>query len=478
MLFAEILKKVEENKKIFEECIASYGDEYAFTFEQVKAAIFDKYLQNPDACAKIEMIQSMAEDRMERGEPMNDIINMDQISKKNKGEVFTPTKLVDDMLDKLPVEVWSNKNYKWIDIAVGSGVFMWHGVIPRLMKGLSNVIPDEKERKMHIASMIYGVDIQITNVGICRPYIIKMLGIETKDIIIDHFALHDSLTFDYWGGIKFDVVVGNPPYQDEAKGKGKLGSFPLWIKFVRKSFDLLVKNGYLVYVHPSLWRQEGNDKCLVLRERNMIHLDIHGIKDGMQMFDATTRYDWYVCQNREYNGKTTVRGEDGEVVTLDIREWSFIPNMKFDVIRGLLAKDGEDKVEVLHSHSKYETRKDHMSKEKTGDFAYPCVYYIPKDKNPSFFYSNSDKGWFSVPKIIFCSGVYKSVDVINDKNGEYAMTQFCFGVVDDKKNLDSIKEAVRSQKFIDVVEAFCISKTEINKNIISLFRKDFWKDFI
>jgi hypothetical protein len=278
--------------------------------------------------------------------------------------------------------------------------------------------------------------------------------------------------------LKFDVVVGNPPYQDNSGHTGK--GHALWINFIRKAFDILKDGGYLVYVHPSLWRQEGDSEGISseMKKRNILHLDIHGIKDGISTFGATTRYDWYVMRNEPSPGKTVVRGEDGEVVIIDLREWSFVPNMKFDIIKNLIAKDGEERVTILHSRSKYGTDKKNMAREPTAEFKYPCVYYIPKNKEPSFRYSNIDSGWFSIPKVIFCSGVYKSVDVIADKDGQYAMTEFCFGMAEDAKNIDNIKKAVRSEKFISVVESFCISKTEINRKVVRLFRKDFWKDFI
>lgn len=152
--------------------------------------------------------------------------------------------------------------------------------------------------------------------------------------------------------------------------------------------------------------------------------------------------------------------------------------MMFDEVDKLIAKDGEEKIKVLYSRSMYGTDKKWMSKEQVGDFQYPCVYYIPLDKDPSLFYCNEKKDWFGVPKAIFCSGVYKSVDIVADVEGKYGMTQFCFGVVDTPENVVKIKEACRTPKFINLVNAFCISKTEINKNILRLFRKDFWKDFV
>ena len=42
-----------------------------------------------------------------------------EVEKKQFGEVFTPMILVNEMLDKLPEEVWLNKDLRWFDPANG-----------------------------------------------------------------------------------------------------------------------------------------------------------------------------------------------------------------------------------------------------------------------------------------------------------------------------------------------------------------------
>lgn len=49
--------------------------------------------------------------------------------KKMFGEVFTSLELVEEMLDKLPVEVWSNPNLKFLDPA--NGIEFWNLIYKR-----------------------------------------------------------------------------------------------------------------------------------------------------------------------------------------------------------------------------------------------------------------------------------------------------------------------------------------------------------
>jgi type I restriction-modification system DNA methylase subunit len=61
-----------------------------------------------------------------------------------------------------------------------------------------------------------------------------------------NIANEDALAFDYWG-MKFDVIAGNPPYN-----QGGGGTQSLYHKFIEKiTWSFSKENGYLVYVKSS-----------------------------------------------------------------------------------------------------------------------------------------------------------------------------------------------------------------------------------
>ena len=79
------------------------------------------------------------------------------------GEVFTPIHLIDEILDALPHNVWSDPKLKWLDPAAGVGNF---GLLIyyRLMNGLKSKIPDFKKRGKHILeNMLYQVELNPQN---------------------------------------------------------------------------------------------------------------------------------------------------------------------------------------------------------------------------------------------------------------------------------------------------------------------------
>ena len=74
-------------------------------------------------------------------------------------EVFTPPTVVNDILDLLPIKLWSNPKITFLDPVSKSGVFL-REITKRLDKGLENVIPDKQERINHILkNQVFGIAI-------------------------------------------------------------------------------------------------------------------------------------------------------------------------------------------------------------------------------------------------------------------------------------------------------------------------------
>ena len=99
-------------------------------------------------------LQSLIDKPKELLELINECLKPKDIEKKKFGEVFTPMHLVNEMLDKLPKDVWKNKKLKWFDPAVGMGNFPI-AVYLRLMKGLKNKISDKKKKTYIRKNVIY-----------------------------------------------------------------------------------------------------------------------------------------------------------------------------------------------------------------------------------------------------------------------------------------------------------------------------------
>ncbi|HUU88390.1 MAG TPA: Eco57I restriction-modification methylase domain-containing protein, partial [Candidatus Glassbacteria bacterium] len=200
---------------------------------------------------------------------------------------------------------------------------------------------------------------------------------------------------------KFDVVIGNPPYQASSniKRKGGLGSRnTIWQKFVELSLELCKKKGYVCLVHPPRWRKPGNELWDILKVKNMHYVEMHDAKDGKSMFGVGTRYDWYILQNSDSNIKTTIKDINNNIYVIDLRPLPFLPSAHINKVLSLLSSSIEDKFTVLYSSSKYETRKDWMRKHKDEKYKYPCIHRTGK-KGCCCWYSSKKGVFFGQSKV-------------------------------------------------------------------------------
>ena len=155
-----------------------------------------------------------------------------------------------------------------------------------------------------------------------------------------------------------------------------------------------------------------------------------------------------------------------------------MPNDDYKKIKSLIATKNEDRVEILHNNI-YHTQRKYMSESKTILNKYPCVYTVKSGDIPTFWYSPfNNKGHFGTSKLIFSNFRISSAGSLIDYNGEYGLCQFSSGIVDTVENLPLIKKAFDSSEFRNLMESCSVSDLSINYKILSLFRKDFWKEFI
>jgi hypothetical protein len=120
-------------------------------------------------------------------------VERDQLRIKQTAEVFTPTWVVQEMLDKLEQQdstLFSDSTKVFLDNSCGDGQFLTEIVIRKMERSGCTL-----EQAL---STIYGVEFMGDNVNECRKRLAgpdptpEILEIVTKNIV--H---HDALTYDY-----------------------------------------------------------------------------------------------------------------------------------------------------------------------------------------------------------------------------------------------------------------------------------------
>lgn len=127
-------------------------------------------------------------------------VERDRLRIKATGEVFTPTVLVQEVLDTLPQELFKDPTADFMDPACGDGQFLGEVLIRKMENGST------LEQAL---STVYGVDIMKDNVDLCRERL--LCGREDLRYIVDkNIVCADGLRYHY----RFD---NSHPYDDEVK---------------------------------------------------------------------------------------------------------------------------------------------------------------------------------------------------------------------------------------------------------------------
>ena len=412
-------------------------------------------------------------------------LSVRELEKNKYGEVFTPYSYICDILDQLPMSVWSNPELRWLEPASGIGNFCVV-IYLRLMDGLRTVTPNMVERHVHILqNMIFMVEINEDNVKRTRDLFGPLANIQCRDFLAEgaEYSTSDA-----------DIIIGNPPYQtprDGARNTSKGGQI-LWDKFILKSLEILSRketNGrcterFLCFITPPLWRKPNSPHRLwekMTREQcSLQYLHMIDKKTAIRDLQVQQRMDLFVVKVGGGSSASkcqviTSPADGGTLNTISPRDWPFLPNYEFEFIKRIIDPTGPDPHRVIYDRSAYGSDLPHMSPEyRPSEFIYPVVHTMTR-KGLGLWYSNTNtRGHhFGVSKVIlnFNEKLYPYLD----HAGEYGMGQFSFGLpVTSAEEGEAIVRALTSPKFRAVIKATKWGAYQTDRRMFEYFKAGWW----
>lgn len=336
-------------------------------------------------------------------------------------EVFTPPQVANQMLDLLPQSLWSDPDARFLDPACKTGVFL-REIAKRLDKGLEAQIPDRQERINHIMTkQLFGIAItELTGLiarrtlycskhangkySICTAFETPEGNIRYRRT--EHTWQDGRCTFcgasqaNYARGpelethayefihtenpeeifnMKFDVIIGNPPYQLSDAGYGRSAS-PIYHHFVKQAKKLNPR--FLVMIIPSRWFAGGKGldefRSEMLKDDHVRKLvDYENSADvfpGVDIAGGICYFLWErdsrgLCEvTNFYNGVPAVSKRRLNEFPIFIRHSKAIP-----IIRKVLAKNengGKRLSEVVSPSKPFGIRGHYIPREK----GIPCWF--------------------------------------------------------------------------------------------------------
>ena len=329
-------------------------------------------------------------------------------------EVFTPPRLANRILDLLPKEIWSDKDTRFLDPVCKSGVFL-REIAKRLDSGLEKKIPDKQARINHIfKNQLFGIAITELTGLLSRRSVYCSKTANGKYSVCEAFDNHQgNIRFErvehtwknsrcvYCGAnkegyergeelethayqfihfdnseelfkMKFDVIVGNPPYQLSDGGFGRSAS-PIYQKFVQQAKKLSPR--FLTMIIPSRWFAGGkglNEFRGQMLNDNRIH-KIVDFEDSSEVFPGVSVAGGicYFLWERDSRGTCDVVNMHGGVEAVSTRRLdefqTFIRHSQaVPIIRKVLAKKEKSMGEQVSASKPFGLRT-FVRPQKNGD---------------------------------------------------------------------------------------------------------------
>jgi len=360
--FVKMLNDIKEDKELLEvfdeQCLIWYNKKGLVNFIQdIISKYFDKNSNTYNISIQFKMsIKSLIDRPKELLELINECLKPKTVEKKTFGEVFTPMNFINDKQlkdlethwkSKYNENIWTNEKLTYYDPAAGMGNYSI-GIYYKLIEGLKDKISNEQERKKHIIEkMLFMGELNKKNCFVLKQ--IFNLNNDYKLNLYEGNTLEVDIN-NVFGETKFDIIIGNPPYNEELT---KVGAKPLYNKFIEYYVN---KCNYLTFIVPSRWFAGGKGldkfRAMMLNRKDIVYVTHY--EDACKIFGNSVDIKGgvnYFLIDKSYNGLCNYNGSNIQLNKYDI----VVDSKYYDIIEKISKYDSITKYYISQDYYKIQT---------------------------------------------------------------------------------------------------------------------------
>ena len=348
-----------------------------------------------------------------------DVLNC--LANLSNDEVFTPPSLANQVLDLLPQALFTSPATTFLDPVSKSGVFL-REIVKRLDRGLESQMPDRRQRIDHILHrQVFGIAITELTAHLSRrsvycskdassDYSVTRFDTEDGNILYrplrhtwmngkcrycgasqevydrgdqaEQYAyqfIHTDKPHTLFNNMKFDVIIGNPPYQLE-DGGNSASAKPIYQLFVEQAKKLSPR--YLCMIIPSRWFTGGKGLD-IFRDKMLNDRHIKVIKDYVNSKDCFPGLSvsggiCYFLWDKDHSGLceyTTINAGKESQAYRKLNEFPIFVryNRAVEIIHKMMKKKEKSIVSILSSRNPFGIPTNIRGEEKSFHGAYKLV---------------------------------------------------------------------------------------------------------
>ena len=358
--FINMLNNIKESKELLEifddQCLIWWNKKGLINIiHDIIVKYFDKSSNTYNISVQFKMsIQSLLDRPKELLELIGDCLKPKAIEKKTFGEVFTPMDFINDKmlfdiekywLKNKNENIWTNEKLTWYDPATGMGNYPI-AIYYKLFVGLKTKIPNEVERKKHIIEkQLYMGELNKKNCFVIRQ--IFNINNMYRLNLYEGNTLNIKLN-EVFGKTKFDIIIGNPPYNEELKTK-KGSATALYHKFIEYYID---KCNIISFIVPSRWFSGGKglDKFrdMMLKKTDIVYIKHYD--DASKIFGNTVDIKGgvnYFLIDKDYNGLCEFNESKLKLSNYDV----FVDSKYYNIINKIITYESLSKIFIGQTYS-------------------------------------------------------------------------------------------------------------------------------